>query len=416
MAALYLIRPPPRRWRRGCLTRMQQRVTRGEAPPRNARTTAHFQTILNISAQGLPVGLLSRLHRLAQDGSELGGGGTAEIAEVDLVVPARGAQATPGEDLVVQALEHRPLFLEGPDVEGLDARAFGDGLDLHLVQAGRCTLGGDVGARGLDVGGPEPLGHHEHERPAPSGLVPGSGEGGHVLGPPQPLHRRDDVVTPPGLGGELEAVGEGIERADGLGEGWGGVGVARAVEHEIARVGDLDDVEHPCTGPVEGQRFLEIDFLVHDLPSASYSSGQAHSSSTPSAKMTVRVSSPSTIAGSRCRQSRRAMASEEAFVTVTHAAVPSTRMSVAPLTRATGVSRSMSARSSSPAPSSGPSCAGAPGELAAGAGSAGAGSALAEQPASPTRAARTRAERAGRSFIGRSNRWGPGEVRLRWPT
>jgi hypothetical protein len=77
------------------------------------------------------------------------------------VVATRHAQAVRGDELVVQAREHRRLVVERTDVERLHAESLVEGREADVVQSRRCALRLDGAAGGIHEGGIDPFGLHD---------------------------------------------------------------------------------------------------------------------------------------------------------------------------------------------------------------------------------------------------------------
>nr|WP_232145088.1 hypothetical protein [Luteimonas sp. Y-2-2-4F] len=106
------------------------------------------------------------------------------------------------------------LVVEGTDVQRLHAQPLGQRVQADAID-GRARF---PRRRPPDRSGEhravDPAVDHAHQRPAPSRLVARRGERVHVVGPPQAFQRRDDVVAAEILAGELQRVGQRVERLD----------------------------------------------------------------------------------------------------------------------------------------------------------------------------------------------------------
>jgi hypothetical protein len=191
------------------------------------------------------------------------------------VVPPGHHQAVAGNEVVVQAGQGLRLVVEGADVQGLHAAPLGERGQAHVGQPLRGALGRDL----LDGFGEhrfvDPLRRHDQQRPVPSRLVARRREGVHVVGPPQALERHDDVVALQLLlAGELQLVGQRIERLGRPGEVPAGVGVAVPVDHQVLHLRHVNDLEPPLGCAVAVELLLEVR-LEHGHLRASQPSGSA---------------------------------------------------------------------------------------------------------------------------------------------
>src|SRR5690606_16210786 len=93
------------------------------------------------------------------------------------------------------------------------------------------------------------------------------GEGGEVVGPPEPFEGCDDVHAAEfAFGGEARGVGDAVEGFDGVAVAVGGVGVAASVDAEVGELGHVDEGDLAGAWRVEaGVGFLDV-VALHGSP------------------------------------------------------------------------------------------------------------------------------------------------------
>src|SRR5690606_28442703 len=77
---------------------------------------------------------------LTEDRAPLLGGDPPEVAQVDLVVLARGPQPVRWQELLVEPSEDRAFVVEAAHVQGLDAEALVERLEPDVVEPRRRSL------------------------------------------------------------------------------------------------------------------------------------------------------------------------------------------------------------------------------------------------------------------------------------
>ncbi len=175
------------------------------------------------------------------------------------------AKSRPVCDVLMNALDGRPLFREWANVKQLRTTPLTKPTKAEFLESGQVLSGFNAVQCTINLAFCHKRRLHDHKRPLPLRFF-GCLEAGHVVCPPKTLKRHYCIVDVIVLfDQELRCVGNGEKRLHSLFVHLRGVRVAFAVDHQKVEQGNIHLRNNLCGWPVKPlQLSFEVD-LFHEL-------------------------------------------------------------------------------------------------------------------------------------------------------